>query len=110
MASPLADAHIELLRRLRALTGATVANVWTDLPGYDRQNIDEWLSTVLPVIDTARRASVSLTDAYIAQMMDRDPLGVEPFDQIRNGVPAAEVYQRPFVTVWTALKDGAAWT
>lgn len=109
MASPLADAHIEALRRLRVVTVDTIETIWHELPGYDRQHIDEWLARALPVIAIAKRTSIALTDAYLARAMNRQPLGVDPLDQIRNGTDPAEVYQRPFVTIWTALGSGATW-
>lgn len=83
--------------------------VWRDLPGYDRENTDEWLAKVLPVIATAKRTSIAYTDAYLARALDRRPLGADPLNAIRNGIDPAEVYQRPFVTVWTALGAGKTW-
>lgn len=112
MASPLAETHIEALRRLRGLTGRTVEKIWRDLPGYDREHIDQWLSYVVPVILTAERSSVALTDAYLARALERQPLGVDNdaiLAGLRGGTDPAEVYQRPFVTVWTALGAGTAW-
>lgn len=110
MASALADAHIEGQRRLRVLTAGAVARIWDELPGYDRQNVDEWLSRVLPVITTAQRGSVALTEAFIARYLERQPLGVNPGQLIgagaRNGAEPAEVYERPFVTLWSALGAG----
>jgi hypothetical protein len=109
VASPLAETHIEALRRLRALTIAAVGQAWQDLPGYDRQNIDQWLEQVVPVVTTARMTSAVLTDAYLATAMGRQPFGIDVSDKVRGGTPVAEVYQRPFVTVWTALGAGARW-
>ncbi|HET7588606.1 MAG TPA: hypothetical protein VFK14_00250 [Solirubrobacterales bacterium] len=110
MLSPLAEAHIEAERRLRLLTSQTVGDIWKSLPGYDRQNVDQWLSEVLPVVLGAERQSAALTEGYIARALDRLPEGVDVDALIgaalRNGVPPAEVYERPFVNVWTALKDG----
>jgi hypothetical protein len=73
--APLAETHIEALRRLRALTIAAVGQAWQDLPGYDRQNIDQWLEQVVPVVTTARMTSAVLTDAYLATAMGRSRSG-----------------------------------
>ncbi len=113
MASALASAHIEAERRLRELATRTTERIWRSLPGYDRADLDRWLSLVLPVIATGQRASAALTDAYLARALDRAPLGLDP-DQltgaaVRNGTDPAEVYERPFVTVWTALSAGTAY-
>jgi hypothetical protein len=113
VASPLANGHIEAQRRLRVLAANGVSRIWQSLPGYDRQNIDEWLTRTLPLIAGAQRASVALTEAYLARELRRQPLGINPDDLIgagvRNGTPPEVVYERPFVTVWTALQSGHAW-
>lgn len=109
VASPLADAHIEALRRLRVYTASALEQLWTALPGYDRENIDQWLAGALPVVDTAKRTAITVTDAYLAHAVARQPLGVMPLDRVRNGIDASEVYQRPFVTVWSALSSGTMW-
>lgn len=87
-----------------------VEAIWADLPGYDRPNVDQWLSRVLPVVLTAQRSSVALTEAYLAQALGRQPLGVNPSELVgagvRAGVPPADVYERPFITLWSALGEG----
>lgn len=109
MASRLASAHIEAQRRLRALTGTQVERIWRSLPGYDRENLDEWLSTVVPIIEAAKRQSAVLTDGYLARAMDRAAFGIDPqtiSDEVRGATEVAAVYQRPFVTLWSALGEG----
>jgi len=105
MASPLAEAHIAAQARLRGLTVRTLTRIWNELPGYDRENVDEWLSRVLPVVLTAQRTAGNLTEAYLARAMDRQPFGTVP-DYPRNDASPDEVYQRPFVTLWGKLGEG----
>lgn len=112
MAHPLAEAHIEGQARLRRLTRGAVERIWGSLPGYDRQNVPEWLARVAPLIVTSQRASVALTDAYLAAYLGRGPLGIDPVRVIANarqGATPQDVYSRPFVNVWSALKDGRPW-
>lgn len=113
MATPAAQAHIAAQERLRTITSQAVGGIWTGLPGYDDANVDEWLSRVVPLVLAGQRASVSLTEAFIARAIGRHPLGVDPGGLIgpalRAGADPAEVYRRPFVTVWTALKAGQDW-
>lgn len=113
MASRLAEAHITAQARLRALTARGVDAIWASLPAYNDENVDEWLTRVLPLIAAAQRQSVSLTDAFLAQAVARAPLGVNPErvtgPAVRAGVPPEEVYRRPFVAVWSALKAGTAY-
>lgn len=109
----LAEAHIELQARLRRLTSAGVAALWASLPAYDEGNVDEWLTKVLPIVAAAQRQSVSLTEGYLARALERQPIGADA-DQligaaVRNGVAPEEVYRRPFVTAWTALKNGTVY-
>jgi hypothetical protein len=81
-----------------------VGDIWGSLPGYDRENVDEWLSRVVPVVETGQRSSSALTDAFLARRMGRQPLGVAAIGaQTRNGTPPEEVYHRPFVTLWSKL-------
>lgn len=112
MASIAARVHVIAQQQLRDLLSQAVEEVWFTLPGYDRENVDEWLSRVLPLVDAAQRRSVALTDAYLARERGRDVLGV-PVDEttgapVRNGTPPEVVYQRPLITLWSALADGAS--
>lgn len=111
MAEPLTRAHIEGQRRIREVLGRAVGLVWAELPGYDRENVDEWLSRVLPVVAASQRQSVALTEAYLARSLERQPKGVDVEALIgaavRNGAEPADVYSRPFVNIWTALGKGA---
>lgn len=113
MASPLVEAHIEAQRRLRELVSRAVRGLWVGLPGYDERDVPVWLAGVVPVVLAGQRQSVALTEAYIARSLQRAPLGVNPDDltgaAARNGTSPQEVYRRPFVTVWTALKAGTAY-
>lgn len=106
-ADALTRAQLEGQRRLRVLAEREVARIWRALPGYDRENIDQWLSGALPVMSAVRRQSASLTDAFLARKLERAPLGVG-LPTIRNGAAPEDVYRRPFVTLWSALGAGKA--
>lgn len=112
MASRLAEAHIEGERRIRAAVVDYVTRVWRDQPGYDRRDVPAFLDQVVPAVLAAQRQSVAITEAYIARYLGRQPLGVVPDELIGagiRGVAPAEVYERPFVTVWSALGAGTAY-
>lgn len=87
-----------------------VERIWRDLPGYDRPNLEEWLSRVIPVALSAQRQSVSLTEGYLARALGRRPLGLDPAgligSAVRNGTSSEEEWRRPFVATWTALGKG----
>lgn len=113
MSVSLAQAHILGEKRLRDGAVRAFERIWRGLPAYDRGNLDQWLSEALPIAEAAQRQSVALTNAYIARSLERQPLGLDPSALtgagIRNGALPAEVYERPFITIWTALKDGTAY-
>jgi hypothetical protein len=106
----LAEAHIVLQARLRGLTQNAVTSVWASLPAYNHQNVDEWLTKVLPIVTAAQRQSVHLTEAYLARALERQPVGVDVEkligDHVRNGAKPEDVYVRPFITTWSELKAG----
>lgn len=110
MPSPLAEAHIEAEARLRRMVEGIIATAWAELPGHDRANVDEWLFRVLPAVATAQRASVAVTEAYLAQALERTPIGINQNELIaaavRGGTPPEKVYERPFVTLWSGLSEG----
>lgn len=104
----LVDNQIRLNLRLSQKTQAAVTRIWQGLPAYNRENVDQWLSTVLPVVQAAQRQTIALTDAYLARALDRPALGIDPEDIIpgvRNGTDPETVYTRPFVTLWSALSN-----
>lgn len=111
MASQLTRAHIEGQALIRRALGNAVRIVWSELPAYDRQNVDEWLARVLPIVDASQRRSASLTAGYLARSLERQPQGIDlgavVGAAVRNGADPADVYSRPFVTLWTSLGKGA---
>jgi hypothetical protein len=113
MSSRLVQAHILGQKRLRDGTRSALRGIWQDLPAYDRPNLGQWLSEALPVVEAAQRQSVALTNAYLAASLERQPLGLDTRElvgaAVRNGTPPATVYERPFVTVWTALGNQTPW-
>jgi hypothetical protein len=105
----LTAAHIEVKLRLQRIAATVTGTTWDRLPHYDRQNVDEFLSTALPLLAGANLQSVAQTEAYIARALDRAPRGVDAaaiVAGIRNGTTPETLYTRPFVTVWAALSDG----
>lgn len=90
-----------------------VERIWQGLPGHDRENVDEWLSRVLPLVGAGQRQSVALTEAFLARSLERQPFGLNPDGlvgaAVRAGTPPEEVYTRPFVTMWASLGNGSLW-
>lgn len=109
MPSQLARTHLTAQERLRALVTRGVMLRWQQLPRYDEENIDPFVSSVVPLVLAAQTRSVLLTDAYLARALDRRPIGVDVgavIASLRGDTTPAQVYRRPFVSVWTALSKG----
>lgn len=109
MPSAATLAHIEGERRLREAVRATLERIWRGLGSYDEDDVERWLTLALPIARAARRQSVTFTGAYLARELGRLPVGLD-VDRIvggvRGGVADEDVYRRPFVTTWSALKNG----
>lgn len=99
--------------RLRAIVASAVVVLWNGLPTYDEPSVDPFVASVIPIVTAGQRQSVALTEAFLARMLRRQPLGIAPSGligpSVRAGASPQEVYRRPFVNVWTALGKGVAW-
>lgn len=112
MASDLTNAFIIGKQHLQQIVAAAVAQAWKNLPHYNQEQVDQFLTAALPVSAAANRQSVALTEAFLARSLGRGPLGVSPEEiiaGIRNGATPEEVFKRSFVTVWAALGNGTPW-
>lgn len=108
--SALTDAHIEAQRRLRVMVAQAVGTAWTSLPAYDEEQVPTFTATAASVVVAGQRQSVALTNAYLARALGRQPLPLDTpaiIAALRGDATPGEVYRRPFVTVWTALKAGS---
>lgn len=78
---------------------------------WNRPDAAWFASQVAPTIVGVQRQIAVLTDQYVASSLTEqlgrriEPVGVELGDELR-GVPVEEVYQRPYVQLWTELKNG----
>jgi hypothetical protein len=104
------DAQIEAQRRLREIVVRAVQNAWTGLGQYNAPDVARFLAVVVPLIVAAQRYSVTLSDAYVARVLGRHPLGLDPapiLATLRGDTTPQSVYRRPFVTVWSDLAAGS---
>lgn len=111
--SQLAEAHLEAQARLRDTTARICVAAWNALPDHGDSSVPLFVDTVVPVVEAGQRRSVQLVDAYFALEMERAAYGTDPREAIgahaRQGTDPGEVYRRPFVTLWSALKDRFPW-
>lgn len=110
MADRRTAAHIAAQAQIRGMVERAVIELWGSLPGYDKADVDEWVSKVVPVVTAAQAQGAAITEAYVAGFLEDTPLGIPIEDvtgaAVRNGADPADVYARPFVNVWTALSKG----
>lgn len=96
-----------------------VQRTWTGLDQYRDGDIDRFVAAVVPIVTAGQVRVAALTDAYLATLAAAvfdtklAPVGVPAelvTDETIRGVPAADVYRRAGVTVWTRLSQGVSLT
>ena len=106
----LPDAHLTLQERLRAIIVGLVTQAWHGLPGYDEEDVPQFVEQASAAVIAGQTRAVALADAYIARALGRGPLGLNAADltgpAVRNGTPADVEWRRPFVQAWSALGRG----
>lgn len=111
----LTERYDALSTSLRDRVISFVLDAFDSLGGYRDADAAAFVEQVLPTVLAAQAQMGQITDAYlstmIADMMGgaAAPAGVK-LDEALRGVDPAEVYTRPFVTTWTALSKGKAFT
>lgn len=109
----LIERYQQRMAVLRERASAGVAQAWDGLGSYDEPDVARFVATAVPLVAASQAQAATLTDAYLASETGRSPLGIDPAAvtgaAVRAGVDPAEVYRRPFVQVWKALKDGTDW-
>lgn len=103
----------QILAEIRRRVEAGTLRLWDDLSGYDEQNVDEFVTRAVPIVESGQRTAVRVTDAATSAQLGRPPVGLQVDElvgaAVRNGTDPTVVYRRPFVDVWKALADGVPW-
>jgi hypothetical protein len=108
MASELTRAYQSELKRTRLATGDAVAQTWRRLGSYNEKDVPRFVAQVEPIVRAGQNRTVALASAYLSRTLKEPPVGVnldEVVSRVRDGVPMATVYKRPFQTVWNKLGD-----
>jgi hypothetical protein len=92
---------------------ALIEREWSSLGSWDSADVDRFLARVLPIVNGGQKMTARMVDVHISQLLTDmtggqvNVTGISSADlEDLRGVPAAEVYRRPFVKVWEALKVG----
>jgi hypothetical protein len=92
-----------------------IETTWGRMGSWRDQDIDRFVSLVLPIVEGGQRTIAALTDAYLAAVLGRmtgstvAPVGINPrtvTSSALRGVEGRDLFHRVGVTVWTALSEG----
>ncbi|CAL9592688.1 hypothetical protein SUDANB1_05257 [Streptomyces sp. enrichment culture] len=107
----LTERYDALSTSLRSRVIQFVLDAFDGLGSYRDSDAAEFIERVLPVVLGAQQTMGQITDSYLAAMIAdmiggaAAPVGVQ-LDAALRGVDPAEVYHRPFVTMYSALSAG----
>jgi len=86
---------------------------WSSLGTWDSADVERFVGRVIPILTGGQAMTARMTDVYISQLLSEMTGENVPVAGLRTsdlkemrGTPLMEVYRRPFVEMWTALKDG----
>jgi hypothetical protein len=107
------DVFAGLRRSLSGRLILTLSRLFNGLGSWHRPDAQRFAAAAVPMVEGAQSAIASLTSNYVASVASealRRPVAPPPIPQVARArlrlVDPAEVYQRPFVEAYTALKDG----
>lgn len=106
-AERLAAAQVATQRQVRRRVLRTLLVLWAGLQGWRDADADAFVAAAAPVVEAGQRQTAAVAVAWLARFLQEAGLDVPDvdFDAVtdRRGVPKAEVYRRPFVTVRNAI-------
>ncbi|MDN4616418.1 hypothetical protein P5G50_18375 [Leifsonia sp. F6_8S_P_1B] len=90
---------------------------WSALSAYRDADAERLIAEIVPRVEAGQKRVAELTDAYLSRVA-AEQLGtaitrgavVDASTEALRGVDAATVYQRPFTTLYTGLRDGDSLT
>jgi len=102
---------------VRARVGSYAKRLWGGSPSYRDADADRIIALLVPRVEAGQARIAQLTDAYIARVVASELGGgivrgtvADVSTEALRGVPADEVYRRPFVTAYTELSQGSTLT
>lgn len=110
---PTVLAYQRRVSAIRAQVAGFIGRIWARLPVYRDDQMRQFIDRVVPVVLAAQARVADLTDAYLARLLLAN--GLQPLEpaaapleyaDMRAGTNPDEVYQRPFIEIWTLLSRG----
>ena len=102
----LTAAYQSELKKTRLAVSSHVGDMFRRLPGYSEEHVPDFVARAVPIVEAGESRAIALTTAYASRVLGVAPVGVDVpgiIGNLRNGVSAADVYARPFVTVRAAI-------
>lgn len=114
-AAAITTAHQRNLRRLVVRTGAAVGAAWDELA--DVSDPEPFATAAVRIVRGGQRVALASTSRYLAVYAVTDAglqisagaIDTEILDDLRNGTPPEEVYERGIITARARLADGELW-
>lgn len=112
MATRLDRSYDQAVHKVRVQLNGFAQRYWKGLGSWRDEDFDKLVKVLVPRIEAGQQRIADLTDAYIRR------LALAEFGEIKSGlpqaastlalrgVPAAEVYHRPFASAYTELARG----
>lgn len=93
---------------------AALVALWQSLPSWHREDVAAFLADAVPLVKAAQRTLADLVavkvaenaEAALGRVVEAPLLPDEDVTDLRHGVDVEDVYTRPFIDVWSGLKDG----
>jgi hypothetical protein len=104
----LTQRYQQELTKTRLATQHAVTEIWNRLGSYRDYDIPMFISRTQPIVQAGQSRAVGLTAAFTSQRLGVAPVAISVDQvrmQVRNGLPADQVYRRPFITTWSSLSD-----
>lgn len=108
MSDRLTQVYQGELKHIRSTVSLAVGREWKALGSWNEADVPRFVSRVSPLVSAGQSRAVSLTQAYVARKTNTPIVAVDFAalqSKLRNGVPPAVVYKRPFIRVWSKLKQ-----
>lgn len=108
--------HHRRLIAVEAQAAKTTGALWDRFGGPADDDLSAFVRHAVPVVAGAQRTAVDLMAGYLTAvatmvLRDRTVIAIPPaavLEQLRGGIPLAEVYARPVITMRTALANGSS--
>lgn len=102
--------HAARMEAIRDRSTTMAIHAYRNLPHYTEDIVEEWLSTVRPIVQGTQAAAVTVTEAFIAASLQDSPTGIDPKRAVAR-VAKAEfetLYRTPLLRTWHNLAEGAS--